>query len=166
MICRSRRLSCNEFETVRVDTIGAIKVSLYGTIFYLIARLSSPRPNLPLHIELRLKAGVIAKERGEREQLPVTLEPYRDVVLGGVAVHRDTIRLLGVTHVVDADVVMSAPKERNLIEALACAEHVARGGLSLTLRHHPVLDANPFAGMLIRPARDVPRGIHARRTRL
>src|SRR5690242_10804394 len=104
MICRSRRLRCDEFEAAR-DTIGAIKVSLLGIIFYLTGDLSRARRDLVLHVDLGAKARVVAEQRGERKQLSALLQADGDVVLGRVAVDDDTIRLLGVTDVVDADVV-------------------------------------------------------------
>src|SRR5262245_7587688 len=128
--------------------------------------MSRPRRNLVLHLDLRPQTVVVAEQRGEREQLPALLQTYRDVVFRGIAVYRDVIRLLRVTDVVDADVVVRAPKERHEVEALAGAEHVACGDLPLTLRDDPVLDTNPLAGVWIGPARDVARGVHSRRARL
>ena len=55
-------------------------------------------------------------------------------------------------------VVMLAPEERVGIERLAASEHVDGGRVSLSLGHHPMLDANGFTREPIRPARDVACG--------
>ena len=71
-----------------------------------------------------------------------------------------------VADVVDRDVVVLAPEERNSVESLADAEDVASGNLTLTLGHDPVFDANPIAAVRVRPSRDVASGEYPRRARL
>src|SRR4029079_5358335 len=95
-----------------------------------------------------------------------THESNGDVPVCSVSIDVDAIPLLGVTHVVDAHVVVRAPEKRNLIEPLACAEDVSGGDLSVTLGKYPVLDANPFAGVGIWPPRDIAGGTHAPAPRL
>src|ERR1700739_2072763 len=65
--------------------------------------------------------------------------------------------------VVDRHVVMLAPEEWHGIEALALAQHVERSDLALALGHHPVLDADPAAGMRIGPAHNIAGGVNAGR---
>src|SRR5215813_9216449 len=61
------------------------------------------------------------------------------------------------TDVVDVQIEVIAPEEWRDRERLACAEDVAGGGLTLTLRYNPVFDTDP-AGARIGPARNVARG--------
>src|SRR5437588_315242 len=68
---------------------------------------------------------------------------------------------IGMADIVDRHVVMLAPEERHGIEDFALAQHVARGGLALALRHHPMFDADVLAGMRIGPAGDVARRVDA-----
>ena len=74
------------------------------------------------------------------------------------AVDVNRVPLLGVADVVDRDVVVLTPEERDGIEALAIPQHVAGGDLALALRDDPVLDADALAGTRIGPARHVPCG--------
>ena len=55
------------------------------------------------------------------------------------------VPLLGVADVAQRHVVVLAPEERHGVEALAAAEHVARGDLALPLGDDPVLDAHALA---------------------
>src|SRR4030095_5389527 len=77
------------------------------------------------------------------------------------AMDRDRIPALGVTDVVDRDVVVLTPEKRHRIEPLATPKDVPRRDLALALRHDPVLDADAIARMRIRPPRDIARGKHA-----
>ena len=60
-------------------------------------------------------------------------------------------------NVADRDVVVLAPEEGNRIEALAPAEDVACGHLSLALRDHPVFHPDAVAGVRVGPPGDVTR---------
>src|ERR1700722_5385634 len=66
------------------------------------------------------------------------------------------------THIVDGDVIVLAPKERHHIELFAKSEHVRRRRLSLALGNYPMFDAYPLAGARIGPPDDVARGKYAR----
>ena len=55
-------------------------------------------------------------------------------------------------------VVVRAPEKRDVIEAVAVTEHVASDDLTLTFRHHPVLDAQANIRISVRPARDISGG--------
>src|SRR4029453_19630935 len=68
-----------------------------------------------------------------------------------------TVPAFGVTDVVDRDVVVLAPEERHGVKRLTPAQHVARGRLTLTLGHHPGFNANPLAGVRIRPTGNIAR---------
>jgi hypothetical protein len=46
---------------------------------------------------------------------------------------------------------MLAPEEWDGIKPLATTKNILSGYLSLTFRHHPVFDANSFAGVRIGP---------------
>src|SRR3954462_11716586 len=66
----------------------------------------------------------------------------------------------------DRDVVVLAPEERHRLETLLAAQDVARRGLSLPLRHHPVFHADAAATTRIGPACEVARGEDTRGTGL
>src|SRR5207237_4560118 len=61
--------------------------------------------------------------------------------------------------IIDRHVVMLAPEERYRVEDFALSQHVARGGLTLAFRHHPMLNPDVLLGMRIGPARDIARSI-------
>src|SRR2546427_11678003 len=94
-----------------------------------------------LHLRLCVEAFFITADRGHGERLVAAHEAHGYVVFARIAVDVDAVPLLGVADVIDADVVVRAPKERSLRERLARAEHVSRGRLAVPLREHPVLDA-------------------------
>src|SRR5215471_4004434 len=73
-----------------------------------------------------------------------------DVVPGG-----------GMADVVDRDIIVLAPEERDRGIALAAAEQVARGRLALPLGDDPVLDAQPLATVGIGPAGNVAGRVNA-----
>jgi len=73
------------------------------------------------------------------------------------AIDFHAVPAFGMTNVIDRHLVVLAPEERHGVEGLTPAQHVARGHLTLTLGHDPVLNANPLAGVRIRPARDIAR---------
>ena len=56
---------------------------------------------------------------------------------------------------------MLAPEEGHRVERLALSQHVVCGGLSLALRHHPMLDADILTRMRVGPARDIARRVDA-----
>src|SRR5262249_58771097 len=65
----------------------------------------------------------------------------------------------------NVQIEMIAPEEWRRRERLTCAENVARGCLTLTLRHHPVLDTYA-ARARIWPARDIACCKNSRHIRL
>src|SRR6516162_1777155 len=67
----------------------------------------------------------------------------------------------GMADIVDRDVVVLAPEERDRGIALAAAEQVARGRLALPLGDDPVLDAQPLAAIWVRPAGNIASGENA-----
>ncbi len=113
-----------------------------------------------LDVPLGLEARHVAVNGGDGKDAPAPLVGHRRVLRAEAAVDRDFVPLLGVPDVVDADVVVLAPEERDGVETFAHSEHVLRGHLTLALGDHPVLHANPIAGMRIGPARDVARREH------
>src|SRR3984885_12521141 len=113
------------------------------------------------HRNLGLETGDITIDRGDSEHAPGAFVPHQTILRADIAVDRDFVPFLGVTDIVDRHVVMLAPEERHGIEHFALPEHVARGGLALPFRHHPMFDANGFAGMPVWPARDIAGRIDA-----
>src|SRR5690348_6080645 len=77
------------------------------------------------------------------------------------AIYVDPIPLPGVADIVDQQIVLLGPEERNSVEALARAEHVAGRGLALALGDHPMLDADWLASQSVRPPGNVARCIDA-----
>src|SRR5437763_17157360 len=69
------------------------------------------------------------------------------------------------TDVVDVQIEVIAPEEWRDCETLACAENIARGGLTLALSHNPVFHPDP-ARARIGPARDVGRSKYFSNVRL
>src|SRR6202161_686470 len=111
-----------------------------------------------LHREFRLQACDVALDRGYRQHTALALVARQAVPLHDVAVDIDLVPGFGVTDIIDRHVVMLAPEERHRIERLARAQHVARRGLALAFRHHPMLDPDIFFRMRIGPARDIAGG--------
>src|SRR5262249_24326372 len=74
-------------------------------------------------------------------------------------------RSTAVADIMNVQIEMIAPEEWRRRERLACAENVARGCLTLTLRHYPVLDTYA-ARARIWPAGDIAGGKNSRHVRL
>jgi len=106
------------------------------------AQVAYLRSGGTLQDDLGLKAFDVAENRGDSEHASIKFEPQETVLAGDVAVDRDFVPLLGVTDIVDRNVVMLTPEKRHGGERRAIAEHVERSGLPLTLSHNPVLDAD------------------------
>ena len=79
-----------------------------------------------------------------------------------VALDLRSIPVACMADIPNCSAVVSAPEERRIMEGFLLAQHVASHDLSLPLRHHPVFDANAFAGDPVRPLRRVSRGINTR----
>src|SRR5262245_15905328 len=60
--------------------------------------------------------------------------------------------------IVDRDVIVLAPEKGDGGKFLAATKHIERSRLALALCHHPMLDANLFAGVRIGPASNVASG--------
>src|SRR5207253_5665684 len=82
-----------------------------------------------------------------------------------VAVDGNLVPFLGVAFVIDRYIVVLAPEKWHRLERFTLAQHVASGGLSLALRHHPMLNPDVFAGVRIGPARDVACSVDSRDAR-
>src|SRR6185437_3398081 len=118
-------------------------------------RESALPPRFPLHREFGLKAGEVAVDRGNGEHAALVPVLQQAIPRGDVTVDHDLVPFFGVADIVDRHVIMLTPEKRHRIEGLALPQHVARRGLSLALRHHPVFDPDVFLRMRIGPARDV-----------
>src|ERR1700687_5061749 len=113
------------------------------------------RACLALQTHLGLKAVKIAEDRGDREGAPRTAHAHQAVLAGNITLDDKIVPPLGMTDVVDGNVVVLAPEKGNRIVGLAGAKHVESRRLSLPLRHDPMLDANGLTSVPIRPTRDV-----------
>ena len=67
-------------------------------------------------------------------------------MLFDAAIQIQLVPRLGVTDIVEGEVVLSRPEEWRRIESLATAEHVSRRCLSLAFSHHSVLDSKMVPG--------------------
>ena len=65
------------------------------------------------------------------------------------------------TDIVDRQIVVLAPKERDRVEGAGVPKNIERRNLTLTFRDHPMLDTDAISGMRIGPAGDVAGGIDA-----
>src|SRR5262245_41951314 len=97
---------------------------------------------LSFELDLGLEVRSIAPDRRDRQRPIAALEAHRRVARVERSVHSHRVPALRVSDVTDRHVVVLAPEERHRIEALAPPQHVPRGGLTLTLGDHPVLDAD------------------------
>jgi len=76
------------------------------------AQVAYLRSGGTLHHDLELKAFNVAEDRSDGEHAPIALEPQETVFARDVTVDRDLVPLLGVTDIVDRDVVMLTPEKR------------------------------------------------------
>lgn len=108
--------------------------------------LSRPAPHgFPLQADFGFKARKVTKDGGDRERSSRAPHAHETVLAGDVAFDNEIVPTLGVADIGDRNVVMLAPEVRDRVEGLAASEHVDGGRVSLSLGHHPVLDANGFA---------------------
>src|SRR5579863_5280029 len=114
------------------------------------------------HRQFCPKAHRVARGRRHRKHAACTPEGYAEVVRGERSVHLGRIPLIRVSHIVDGQVVVLAPEERDGVEPLTRSKHVHRRDLPLALSDHPVLDADALTGVRVRPPRNVACGEHSR----
>jgi hypothetical protein len=82
---------------------------------------------------------------------------HRAILRLEAAVYVDPVPLPGVADIVEQQVVLLGPEERNSVKALARPQHVARRRLTLAFSDDPMLDANGLAGKPVGPPGDVAR---------
>src|SRR3954469_16657670 len=99
-----------------------------------------PRQTTPWRV--RAEALAISPDGHRGEELAGHAVAHMAVARVGIALDVDAIPLFCVAHVVNRHVVVLAPEEGRVLESLRLAEHVQRRDLSLTLRQHPVFDAD------------------------
>src|SRR3984893_1343434 len=92
-----------------------------------------------LHRRFRVKAVVVAEDRRDRQGLLAPAIAHDRVAGGDVAVDVDAVPGRGVADIVDGDVVVLAPEERDGGEPHPPAAPVARGDLALPLVQDPTL---------------------------
>src|SRR5690606_3842971 len=90
---------------------------------------------------LRPQAVPVPADRGDRRDLRAAPESDEGVIGHQVADYHLFLPTGRVAGQVDANVVVLAPEERRVGE-LGLTEHVSGRGLTLTLGHEPVLDAD------------------------
>jgi hypothetical protein len=109
-----------------------------------------------LEFDLRPKAVEITVNGSDGQFSACTPVIYRAVARVEPSVDLGLIPSFGMADIGDAEIVLLGPKERDCVKSLSAAKDVPRGGLPLALGHDKMLDADPFAGEPVRPARDVP----------
>src|SRR5436190_10017380 len=120
----------------------------------------------PFELDLAREAVTIAPDRQNRQLAAAMPVSHGAVLRLESAVYVDPIPLPGVADVVEQQVVLLGPEERNSVEALARAEHVAGRRLALAFGDDPMLDADALAGQPVRPTGDVACSIDARNSGL
>src|SRR4030088_49656 len=104
-----------------------------------------------LHRQFLLEAVDVAVDRGDGEHLAIAAIAHHAIARLDVAVYLERVPLLGMTDIVDRQVVMLAPEERNIGKALAPPQYIARDSLTLALGDDPVFDPELFPAVAIRP---------------
>ena len=97
------------------------------------------------HCDLGSKAFKVAIDRDDGSHAPIALETEEAVFAHDVAVYNDVIPFLGMTHIIDRNIVMLAPEEGDLVKGVAIAKHIKSRGLPLSLGDNPMLDAEVLA---------------------
>ena len=103
--------------------------------------------------------GLRGRDRSKRRRVrgPCTVSqqaiPVRDVAFDGF------VPSLGMADIIDRHIVVLAPEEWYRVEDLSLSQHIARGGLALAFRHHPMLDADVFLRVWIGPACYITRSV-------
>src|SRR5438874_9953081 len=109
-----------------------------------VQKITLPRSarRLLLHLKFRPKIGDVAIDRCDGEHAAPPLISQQAVPRRDVAVDRNLIPLLGMTDIIDRNVVVLAPEKRHRIECLTLSQHVARRRLALAFRDYPMLNAD------------------------
>src|SRR5690606_19023937 len=102
---------------------------------------------LALHSQLGLQAFDVPEDRRDGERSSVAFVAEKAVPGGNVAVDLYRIPLLRMADIVDRDIVMLAPEERDIDVLLLSAKHVESGSLPLPLRDYPMLHPDVVARM-------------------
>src|SRR3954447_4118842 len=118
------------------------------------------------HRPFLLEAVDVAVDRGDGEQPAVAAIAHHAIPRLDVTLDLECVPLLGMADIVDRKVVMLAPEERDIDEAFAPPQDIARDGLALALGNDPVFDPERFPTVGIRPSRNIAGGIDSRRAGL
>jgi hypothetical protein len=113
--------------------------------------LSSLRLYCSFHGGLGLQALEISQDGYSSESATAFLVRYGTIACIEAPIDLGSVPLLGVAYVIDSHVLMLAPGEWDGVKPFATAKDMLSCYLPLTFRHHPVLDANSFAGVRIGP---------------
>src|SRR5262249_50250417 len=108
----------------------------------------------------------VAEDRSNGQHLVAAAIAHQAVARWDVALDVEIGPFFTLPSVIDRNVVVLAPEERNMGKSLPLPEHVARRRLPLPLGHHPVLDPQILAGMGVGPAGDVAGGENPRHASL
>src|SRR5881296_3277256 len=80
---------------------------------------------LALHPELGLEIRAISRDARDSQRLVASQVFHHAIIPAGISFDDGAIPTLGVSHVVDLDVVVHAPEEWDGFEALAGAKNIA-----------------------------------------
>src|ERR1700738_2475222 len=114
--------------------------------------LLSLRPYFSFHGGLSLQALEISRDGYSSESATAFLVRHGTIARIKAPIDLDSLPLLGVAHVIDSHVVVLTPEEWNSVKLFATAKNILGCDLTLSFSHHPLLDANPLAGVRIGPA--------------
>src|ERR1044071_4927198 len=81
---------------------------------------------------------LVAEQACHGQHIAAPAEADQPIPRLEIAFHRQRVPALGMADIVDRDVVMLTPEERNEGERLTKPQHVARGCLALARGHHPM----------------------------
>ena len=98
----------------------------------------------------------VTTDARDSTEFTVRTKDHRGIFGFQITGHTRVIAAAAMTDVMDVQIEMIAPEEWRDREGFACAENIARGGLTLTLSHNPVFHTDP-AGARIGPAGNVAR---------
>jgi hypothetical protein len=108
-----------------------------------------------LHRQLGLQIFNVAENGSDCKHTPFPLVSEQAVLRLNVPIDFQLVPGFSVAYIVDSNIVVLTPEERNRIKGLVRPKHVPGRRLSLPLGHDPVLDADLPAGEWVWPTRDV-----------
>src|SRR5476649_2743424 len=137
------------------------------TIERLVATGTARRlPSRLLHRRFGFQTVQVAEQGRHRQRVAAAPETDQAVLGHKVAFDGELVPAFGMADIIDGDVIVLTPEERNSCEFFAKPQHVARGRLPLPRGHNPMLHTDGCTAVPVGPARNVTGGIDVRRAGL